>query len=69
MGRCLSEKSRPLNVDRLGFDRILLRLVDLDHRTVNNQRRFCVRQAMIDGVAIGDIEVAMLQRQYVVITG
>jgi len=64
----LRQGSRSINVYGLCFSGILLRLIDLDHCAVDNERGAGIQDAVTSGCAIGDIEIAVLQRQHFVVT-
>lgn len=58
------QKPRAFDVDRRGFLRIALRIIDLEHSAVDNQIRFGVGNAALDRRPIGNIEIAVLQGYY-----
>ena len=62
--RRLSQVPRAIDIDSLSYDRILLGLIDLDHRAIGNQRRPRFRYEAMNRWAIGDIEIAMLERKH-----
>ena len=68
IARRFSQETWPVDIDGLGFRRLLFRLIDLEHGAIEDQRRFRLRNTTPHGSAIGDIEIAMLERQHLVLT-
>ena len=55
------------DIDGLSLRRQPFRIVDLKHGAIEDQRRFFIKQATPHGGAIGNIEIAMLERQHFVL--
>ena len=63
-----SQGSRPLDVHGVSFGRILLGLIDLDHCAVDDQGGLSIPDATANGFSVGNIEIGMSQRHYLVLT-